>query len=97
MEYVKIEINGQMVEVPEPCQDDVTILDLDNGVFNIDKWTLRTGIKGIKIYLLKQELKKFKEDVEQVELFDMERSDYEQKKIRCANIILELRNLEKNS
>lgn len=49
-----------------------------------------------KITNLKQKLAKYKEDVEQVELFDMERSDYEQKKQMCANIILELRQLEKN-
>jgi hypothetical protein len=43
---------------------------------------------------LKQELEKYKEDVEQVELFGMERADYEQKKTLCAEIILELRELE---
>ena len=50
----------------------------------------------IQINQLKQKLVKYKEDVEQVELFGMERSDYEQKKQMCANIILELRQLEKN-
>jgi hypothetical protein len=40
-------------------------------------------------------LEKYKEDVEQVELFGMERADYEDKKKICANIILELRDLEK--
>lgn len=49
-----------------------------------------------KILDLKQKLAKYKEDVEQVELFGMQRSDYEQKKQMCANIILELRQLEKN-
>lgn len=44
---------------------------------------------------LKQELAKWKEDVEQVELFGMERADYEQKKTRCAEIIVQLRELEK--
>lgn len=44
---------------------------------------------------LKNELKKAKEDVEQVELFNMTRSDYEEKKARCREIILELRELEK--
>lgn len=48
-----------------------------------------------QIQALKQELVKWKEDVEQVELFGMERADYEQKKTRCAEIILELRELEK--
>ena len=43
---------------------------------------------------LKSKLKKFKEDVEQVELFGMEREDYEQKKEMCKNIVLQLRELE---
>lgn len=43
---------------------------------------------------LKGKLKKFKEDVEQVELFGMERADYEQKKAQCVAIIEELRELE---
>lgn len=42
----------------------------------------------------KMTLQKYKEDVEQVELFSMERSDYEQKKEFCKNIVLELRSLE---
>ena len=44
---------------------------------------------------LKQELEKWKEDVEQVELFGMERTDYEEKKQQCANMIGRLRELEK--
>ena len=46
------------------------------------------------IRALKQELNKYKEDVEQVELFGMERADYQEKKTRCAEIIIELRQLE---
>lgn len=57
-----------------------------NGLF-IDNPTTR-------IIELKQLLQKYKEDVEQVELFDMERSDYETKKQYCKNIIIELRSLE---
>lgn len=44
---------------------------------------------------LKQEIAKIKEDVEQVELFGMERQDYEQKKQRCIEIVERLRVLEK--
>lgn len=47
-----------------------------------------------EIYNLKDELQKYKEDVEQVELFGMERSDYTQKKARCVEIIQRLRVLE---
>ena len=48
-----------------------------------------------EIYALKRELEKCKEDVEQVELFGMERTDYATKKARCIEIILRLRELEK--
>ena len=49
----------------------------------------------IEIGKLKQELARWKEDVEQVELFGMVRNDYEQKKNRCTEIIVQLRKLEK--
>lgn len=42
----------------------------------------------------KQTLQKYKEDVEQVELFGMQRADYEEKKALCVQIIEELRVLE---
>lgn len=47
-----------------------------------------------RISNLKGKLNKFKEDVEQVELFGMEREDYIEKKKQCVYIILELRQLE---
>ncbi len=50
----------------------------------------------IRIHELKKHLEKCKEDVEQVELFGMERTDYEEKKKICSDIILELRVLEKS-
>lgn len=48
-----------------------------------------------QIMILKTQLQKYKEDVEQVELFGMERADYEEKKQACVDIIEELRILEK--
>ena len=39
-------------------------------------------------------LQKYKEDVEQVDLFDMQREDYAEKKVLCAELVLELRQLE---
>ena len=48
-----------------------------------------------RIVEIKPLLQKYKEDVEQVELFGMERTDYEEKKKACADMILELRELEK--
>jgi len=43
----------------------------------------------------KRELQKYKEDVEQVELFGMERNDYEQKKALCVQLIQELKELDR--
>ena len=40
-------------------------------------------------------LKKYKYDVEQVDLFGMQRDDYEEKKALCAQLVLELKELEK--
>lgn len=82
-------------DILEPCAFRLDASDFTDGEFDLDKWTERTGANGVKIYLLKEQLKKFKEDVEQVELFGMERSDYQEKKTICANIILELRELER--
>ena len=48
-----------------------------------------------RIHNLKEQLERYKEDVEQVELFGMERADYEYKKEQCRALILELRELEK--
>ena len=48
-----------------------------------------------EIQEIKEKLAKYKEDVEQVELFGMERTDYEEKKQLCANMIVRLRELEK--
>ena len=50
---------------------------------------------GGRINELKHQLQKYKEDVEQVDLFGMEREDYEQKKQTCKDIIENLRILEK--
>ena len=40
-------------------------------------------------------LLKYREDVEQVDLFGMERADYEEKKAACRKLVEELRALEK--
>ena len=40
-------------------------------------------------------LNKYREDVEQVDLFGMSRDDYAQKKAACAQLVLELRELER--
>ena len=40
-------------------------------------------------------LNKYREDVEQVDLFGMEREDYAEKKLACKTLVEELRVLEK--
>ena len=50
--------------------------------------------KSLRILELKQQIAKYKEDVEQVELFGMQRADYQEKKALCVQIIEELRELE---
>lgn len=40
-------------------------------------------------------LNKYREDVEQVDLFGMERTDYEEKKALCRQLVEELRELER--
>ena len=48
-----------------------------------------------EILKIKKTLEKYKEDVEQVELFGMERTDYADKKERCRSMVLRLRELQK--
>lgn len=43
----------------------------------------------------KKLLEKYKYDIQQVDLFGMERTDYEEKKSLCVQLVLELRELEK--
>lgn len=52
-------------------------------------------LNQIEIQDLKRTLEKYKEDVEQVELFGMQREDYAQKKQACADIVVRLRQLER--
>ena len=52
--------------------------------------------KARKIAEKKALLNKYREDVEQVDLFGMERADYEEKKLACKTLVEELRVLEKN-
>lgn len=52
--------------------------------------------KARKIAEKKALLNKYREDVEQVDLFGMERADYAEKKLACKTLVEELRVLEKN-
>lgn len=67
---------------------------IDGKIEAIDYVKPQEVINQERIIELKEQIAKYKEDVEQVELFGMERSDYEEKKQLCKDIILELRELE---
>lgn len=71
-------------------------LVVENGkVVAVEHKVTQQELAIMQIRTLKAQLQKYKEDVEQVELFDMERADYAEKKRMCAEIILQLRELEK--
>lgn len=76
-------------------------IDLLNGKLRVENGKLvdnsQKKYAEQRIQELKTLLQKYKEDVEQVELFGMERTDYEEKKKLCAEMILELRELEKKN
>lgn len=65
---------------------------LEQAVYNNEDYS-KSQIEQ-EIATLKNEIAHIKEDVEQVELFGIERQDYERKKARCVEIILRLRELE---
>lgn len=48
-----------------------------------------------EIITAKELLNKYREDVEQVDLFGMERTDYDEKKNACVELVKKLRRLEK--
>lgn len=58
--------------------------------FELDRHSLKQEIRKKKALL-----NKYKEDVEQVELFGMYRDDYMEKRNACTDLILNLRELEK--
>lgn len=92
IEYQTIPLNNSAIEVDENLLKRIGIdKQFVNGEI-VDYVPIETNEQ--KIIRLKAELNKYKEDVEQVELFDMERADYQEKKARCAEIIIELRQLE---
>jgi len=56
----------------------------------------KASMEKIKLHDEKKALlNKYREDVEQVDLFGMQRDDYDEKKQLCKQLVLELRELEK--
>lgn len=84
-----IDINTGL-KIEESKLDYYSILEVKNDIFYC-----ALAPNFIVISNLKNRLEKYKQDIEQVELFDMEREDYEAKKQMCKAIVLELRALEK--
>lgn len=67
----------------------VSKIDTDK-VVRLERETLLALIAKKKALLVK-----YREDVEQVDLFGMERADYAEKKAACKTLVEELRELEK--
>ena len=67
----------------------VSKIDTDK-VVRLERETLLSLIAKKKALLVK-----YREDVEQVDLFGMERADYAKKKAACKTLVEELRELEK--
>ena len=101
----KINIINDLIRIC-PFDEDKPFLEVDDETLNkimkneivaqngklVDNTSKINAVARIKE--LKKQIAKFKEDVEQVELFKMERSDFEEKKQMCKNLVLELRKLE---
>lgn len=62
----------------------------ESKVAQVARQTLLSQISAKKALLVK-----YREDVEQVDLFGMERADYAEKKAACKTLVEELRELEK--
>ncbi len=92
-----IEVSDEEFDRLYQLQSEGKILKVVNGKIEATDYVKpQEVINQERIIELKEQIAKYKEDVEQVELFGMQRDDYEQKKQMCASIILELRELEKS-
>ena len=90
--------NFKIVEVPEEYVNEISVDDFGNDLeFDLNKYNARkTSEAALKeIDDIKANLVRWKEDVEQRELFGMERLDCDEKKQMCAQSIVRLRELEK--
>ena len=104
-EEVKEQFHYEYKEYPNGGKDQIKVVDVAYKAAKPETYEYEDievyvpyrdkELAQIEIGKLKQELAKWKEDVEQVELFGMVRTDYEQKKNRCTEIIVQLRKLEK--
>ena len=87
--------------------DNVPALGGENHSLYVEKGKVVSKLDTDKVARLEREtllvliakkkatLTKYREDVEQVDLFGMERADYAEKKAACKTLVEELRELEK--
>ena len=101
--YYKSKDGKGFLNLKSPINDDENYIQITEEEFNeLTKPKEPTAEQKAKIELAKtiQEkkalLNKYREDVEQVDLFGMERADYAEKKELCKQLVYELRELEKN-
>lgn len=108
--YYKLDENGKICAVSVENYDgqflytDKNIVENCRGefLFEDDEKALNLEEEKGKYEAIQKEIRdirlnltKWKEDIEQVELFGMDRDDYEEKKQMCKNAVLRLRELEK--
>lgn len=101
--YVEWDLPAFSLDVKGYVYDDVAqaMRPVMRSADEIEKIRARQEAATIKaekykeILEIKKTLEKYKEDVEQVELFGMERTDYAEKKEKCRSMVLRLRELEK--
>lgn len=96
MQFLGIEMSLEEFDALMVAQNNGKQLKVTDGkVVAVDYEPTQEEVKHSQIEQLKKQLTDYKYDVEQVELFGMQRDDYEQKKQMCVNIILQLRELER--
>lgn len=96
MRYYYKDNNGNKYSFKSEHSDLIPITEEE---FNTKPKVSEESLEKVKTQRIIAEKKKllikYREDVEQVDLFGMERDDYEEKKLACKNLVLELRELER--
>lgn len=99
--YYKNKDNTGFLNLKSPINDENYIQIIEEEFNELTKPKELTAEQKAKIELektireKKALLNKYREDVEQVDLFGMERADYAEKKELCKQLVYELRELEK--
>ena len=100
--YYKNKVNTGFLNLKSPLIDENYIQITEEEFKDLTKPKEQTAEEKAKMELSKTIrekkalLNKYREDVEQVDLFGMVRDDYSEKKELCKQLVYELRELEKN-